>query len=164
MPAVSNTSPLVNLAIVDLLHLLRRQFAELLIPPAVRDELRADEERLGSASLQAAMDEGWLRIVELDNPAVAQAFSEQVDRGEAEAIALALQLKAAPVLIDERDGRALATGLGLQVTGLLGILLRARLTGDLAAIAPVLDALETEADFRLGPALRHAVLVEAGEL
>lgn len=47
---------------------------------------------------------------------------------------------------------------------MLGILLRARLTGDLAAIAPVLDVLETEADFRLGAALRHAVLVEAGEL
>ena len=164
MPAVSNTSPLLNLAIVDQLHLLRQQFPELLIPPAVREELRADEQRLGSSLLRAALDDGWLRVVELDNPAAAQAFGEQVDRGEAEAIALALQLKASPVLIDERDGRTLATGLGLQVTGLLGILLRARLSGDLAALAPVLDALEAAADFRLSSALRQDVLNEAGEL
>lgn len=164
MAAVSNTSPLLNLAIVDQLSLLQQQFPELLIPPAVRDELQADEDRLGSPALRAALDAGWLRVVELDNPAVARAFGEQVDRGEAEAIALGLQVRAAVVLIDERDGRALATGLGLQVTGLLGVLLRARRGGELAAVAPILDALESDADFRLSAALRQAVLDEAGEL
>ncbi len=119
---------------------------------------------VGSVQLQAALDQGWLRVVKLDNPTLATAFCEQVDRGEAEAIALALQLNAAPMLIDEREARALATSLGLKVTGVLGVLLRAHAEGDRAAVAPILDALESEADFRIAVLLRQAVPAESGEL
>jgi len=44
MPVVSNTSPILNLAIVDQLNLLHRQFGEILIPSAVLDELKVNEE------------------------------------------------------------------------------------------------------------------------
>ena len=163
MPAVSDTSPLLNLAIVDHLHLLRRQYATLLIPPAVRAELQVDGQRLGSGRLRAILDEGWVQVVDLANPQGAAPLRGHVHQGEAEAITLALQVGADWLLIDETDGRALATRLGLRVTGVLGVLLRAHAAGDLAAVAPLLDALRTEAGFHIADRLHQAVLVAAGE-
>jgi predicted nucleic acid-binding protein len=163
MRAVSNTSPLLNLAIVDHLHLLRQQYATLLIPPAVRAELQVDRRWLGSARLRAILAEGWVQVGTPPDPVAVAAFGEHVDLGEAEAIALALGVGADWLLIDERDGRALATRLGLRVTGVLGVLLRAKSAGDLDALAPLLGALQREAGFRVAPPLRQAVLAAAGE-
>ena len=56
--------------------------------------------------------------------------------GEAEAIALATDLNADIVLIDEQEGRQLASRTGLAVTGVLGILLRAKRAGEIAAVKP----------------------------
>ncbi len=163
MPAVSNTSPLLNLAIIDHLHLLQSQYPEILVPPAVRSELQADRPRLGSARLRAVLDEGWVRVTELTNPLAAVTLGEHVDQGEAEAIALALELHPTWLLMDEREGRMLAARLGLRVTGVLGILLRAHAAGEIHALAPLLEALRTEADFYLAEALRNAALVATGE-
>jgi len=60
MPVVSNTSPILNLAIVDQLVLLRQQFGEILIPNAVLDELKVSEERPGSPVIREAISSGWI--------------------------------------------------------------------------------------------------------
>lgn len=65
MPVVSNTSTLLNLAIARHLNLLRQQFGEVLIPPAVRAELKADSDFPGAAELQQALADGWVREVAL---------------------------------------------------------------------------------------------------
>jgi len=57
---VSNTSPILNLAIVDQLVLLRQQFGEILIPNAVLDELKVSEERPGSPVIREAISSGWI--------------------------------------------------------------------------------------------------------
>ena len=85
-----------------------------------------------------------------------------LDRGEAEAIALALELGADELLIDERLGRREALRLRLSITGLLGVLLVAKRRGLVAMIRPVMDALMTQAGFRLSEQL-YTVLVAAGE-
>ncbi|OBQ45499.1 MAG: nucleic acid-binding protein, partial [Aphanizomenon flos-aquae WA102] len=54
MPVISNTSPLLNLAIIDQLDLLRQQFGEILIPKAVLEELRVEEILPGSDHLREA--------------------------------------------------------------------------------------------------------------
>jgi len=51
MPAVSNTSPILNLAIIDYLFLMREQFGQLFIPPAVLHELRIEEDLPGSRAV-----------------------------------------------------------------------------------------------------------------
>lgn len=58
MPAVSNTSPVLNLAIVGRLSLLRKQFREIMIPPAVLEELRVGEDLPGSQNVREAIDGG----------------------------------------------------------------------------------------------------------
>ncbi len=83
--------------------------------------------------------------------------------GEAEAIALALEMKAEYLLIDEREGRTLARQLGLRITGVLGVLLRAKRRGQIEAIKPEIEALRSHARFFIAPALESAILAEAGE-
>jgi len=72
---------------------------------------------------------------------------QQLHRGEAEAIAMAAELKADMVLMDEQEGRQYATHAGLAVTGVLGILLRAKQVGQLTSLRREIQALRTKAHF-----------------
>lgn len=92
-----------------------------------------------------------------------QESQENIDWGEAEAIALALELKADLLVMDERRGRAVATSYGLQVTGLLGVLLQAKRNNLIPAIKPLLDQLIEQADFRVSSQLYTTILQSAGE-
>lgn len=157
MPVVSNTSPILNLAIVDQLVLLRRQFGEVLIPNAVLDELKVGEERPGSQSIREAISSGWIQTQEVSNQPLAQLLKQTLDRGEAEAIALAIELKANWTLLDEREGRKVAKSLGLNVTG---ILLRAEQLGELESLQPVIDELINKAGFRIAPELLAQILTQ----
>lgn len=74
-------------------------------------------------------------------------LKEELDDGEAEAIALALQLKADRLLIDERLGRLVAVQYGLNITGVLGVLKSAKMLGLISTIKPILDALVQQAGF-----------------
>jgi predicted nucleic acid-binding protein len=78
---------------------------------------------------------------------------EELDPGEAEAIALACEIKPAIVLLDEAEGRAAARSLGLQIIGTVGILAAARRSGHLNRIKPLLDRLIQDYRFRLSPEL-----------
>jgi hypothetical protein len=77
---------------------------------------------------------------------------------------LALEVDADALLIDERDGRAIALRLGLSPIGALGVLVRARQRGHLGAVGPMMDRLESELGFFIGAELRTRVLEEAGEV
>ncbi|MBW4516641.1 MAG: DUF3368 domain-containing protein [Timaviella obliquedivisa GSE-PSE-MK23-08B] len=160
MPVVSNTSPILNLAIVDQLELLRRQFGEILIPSSVLEELRSDEERPGSQVIREAISSGLIQIQEVNNEPLAQLLKQTLDRGEAEAIALAIELNADWTLLDEREGRKVAKSLGLSVTGILGILLRAKQVGELESLQPVIDDLINKAGFRIAPRLLAQILAQ----
>ncbi|WP_242060158.1 hypothetical protein [Oscillatoria sp. FACHB-1407] len=104
---MSNTSPILNLAIVDQLELLRRQFGEIRIPNAVLDELKIDEERPGSQVIRGAIASGWIQAQAVSNEPLAKLLKQTLDRGEAEAIALGVELTANWILLDEREGRKL---------------------------------------------------------
>ncbi|BAZ70448.1 MAG: DUF3368 domain-containing protein [Pelatocladus maniniholoensis HA4357-MV3] len=158
MLIVSNTSPILNLAIVDQLLLLYQQFGEVLIPSAVLDELKIGEERPGSQTIREAISAGWIQIREVTNEPLTQLLKQTLDKGEAEAIALAIELKADWILLDEREGRKVAQSLGLKVTGILGIILRAKQVGELESLQPVIDNLISKAGFRIAPELLAQIL------
>jgi predicted nucleic acid-binding protein len=67
------------------------------------------------------------------------------------------------VLIDEQEGRQLASRTGLAVTGVLGILLRAKRTGEIAVVKPEIDSLRSKARFFVSLSLEVKVLAAAGE-
>jgi predicted nucleic acid-binding protein len=81
MPAVSNTSPLLSLAIINQQHLLQQQFGDILIPPAVWAELRTDTGLPGTDALRAALEADWLRVIELQDIHLAQTLGLNLDAG-----------------------------------------------------------------------------------
>ncbi len=161
MIVVSNTSPLVNLAVVGQLDLLRQLYGRVVIPQAVRDEIV-----IGGAGQPGAVEVerlDWIETRQASNLTAVASLQLQVDQGEAEAIALAVELKADLLLLDERKGRAIASKLGLARIGLLGVLVEARAKGLIPAIKPVVDALIGKAGFWISKELYDRVLQVAGE-
>ena len=67
------------------------------------------------------------------------------------------------ILMDERDGRSAAERAGLRVTGVVGVLLRAKNEGQIQLIKPEIDALRTRARFFLSARLQEKALEIAGE-
>jgi len=156
MIVVSNTSPLTNLAAVGQFDLLRLLYQQIHIAEAVWSELHADGQRWPGA--QEVAKAGWIRRAHARNHSLVIALQRDLDRGEAETIALALEQRADLVLLDEREGRRAATRLGLKVTGVVGILLEAKVQGHLAAVQPLLYRLRTEAGFFVSDSLYNLAL------
>ena len=158
MPTVSNTSPLLNLAIIGRLELVRSQFEVVVVPPAVAGEFRLEEGRPGSSALRRAVEDGWIAVEEPSDDPLIRTLRQDLDRGESEAITLAVEKEAGLILLDEREGRRRARNVGMEVTGALGILARADRQGELDSLSGALDRLEDEAGFWIGSALREQIL------
>ena len=163
MLAVSNTSPISNLASIRHLDLLKLQFTALWVPDAVAEELAAHPSPVALAAIQTAIRDGWIRKATVQSSILQSLLLASLHKGESEAIALAVDLKADTVIIDEQEGRKLATQAGLAVTGVLGILLRAKLAGQISAVKPEIRALRDIARFFIAPSLEARVLSLAGE-
>ena len=124
MIIVSDTSPISNLLRIGQLSILKNLYSCVIIPQRVYQELRA----LTTFGIDLTLIESadWIKIqVVLDQALVSTLLSE-LDPGEAEAIVLAIELKADRLLIDERIGRNVAKRYGLNITGLLGVLVAAK--------------------------------------
>ena len=106
MIVVSDTSPVLNLARIGRLQLLALLYYQVLIPPAVYDELTVSESDLPPAIDLAA--EPWLMVATANDQKRVQELRKDLDRGEAEAIVLAIERRADLLLVDERRGRRLA--------------------------------------------------------
>jgi predicted nucleic acid-binding protein len=163
MLVVSNTPPISNLAVIGRLNLLRSQFREIWIPGAVRSELDRLSQPAALKEIQQALQDGWIKPQALREDKVARLLAATLDPGEAEAIALALELSADLILLDERDGRSAAERSGLRVTGVLGVLLRAKNDGQIQLIKPEIEALRTQARFFLSARLQEKALEIARE-
>jgi predicted nucleic acid-binding protein len=161
MIVVSNTSPLTNLAAIGQFDLLRQLYTRVHIAEGVWDELNARGLRWPGSELVAAAD--WVERHAVKNEPLVAALRRDLDRGEAESIALALELEADLMLMDEREGRHAAQRMGLQVVGVVGVLLDARANGAIDAVRPRLDGLRQKAGFYLSETVYRRALVLAGE-
>jgi len=161
MRAVSNTSPLSNLAIIGRLELLRQRYGVVRIPPAVAAELSRLTHAAAKLQLAVAAKEGWLLVEQPPLPLLPLSVSP--DSGEHEAVALALALRPDVLLIDERRGRAVARQSGLSVAGVLGELLHGKLQGTIPVIKPELQRLRAEVGFFSDAGIERFILSQAGE-
>ncbi|MDZ8070642.1 MAG: DUF3368 domain-containing protein [Nostoc sp. DedQUE08] len=100
----------------------------------------------------------WILTRPVQDRILVEALSNELDIGEAEAIALALEMKVDQVLIDERRGRMVAARLNLGYTGILGILVEAKSQKLIFAVKPLLDALINQAGFWVAEPLYMRVL------
>jgi uncharacterized protein len=153
---VSDTSPINNLAAINQLHLLHQLYETVLIPESVYRELTNPSFPVAGAAEVQTFD--WIQTRSVGDRTIVEALSSELDVGEAEAIALALEIQADQVLIDERRGRLVAARLNLRYTGILGILVEAKSQGLIAEVKPLLDALVNQAGFWIAEPLYNNVL------
>lgn len=161
MRVISNTSPIINLAAIGQLGLLRDLFGEVVIPQAVFDEIVIRGEGKPGALEVAART--WFHIETVQDQALVQALLGDLHAGEAEALALAVESKPDVVLLDERRARETAQRFGLPYTGLLGVLEQAKREGLVPVIRPLLDDLQHKAGFWINTALYTHILRRVGE-
>ena len=159
---VADTGPLIALARIGWLGLLRRLYGRIVVPPAVHTELAIDSNRPGAKVLAGGFAAGWIVVETVTDSSVRLELDQLLGSGEAEAIALAGQEDTRFLLIDDARGRRTARARGIPVVGVAGVLLVAKSRGELAAVGPVLDRL-SDAGYRLSPRLAAATLDRAGE-
>ena len=160
MPEViSNTSPLQYLYQVDLLNVLPVLYGGITIPEAVANELA--EGRARSVALPDPGSSPWVTVREVRQRTLLPLVAD-LGPGEREVLALAAETPGSLVLLDDAIARRYARLLGVAFTGTLGVLLKAKRSGHVRAVAPVLTRLDT-LRFRLDPTTRAAVLKLAGK-
>jgi len=117
MIVVSDTSPINYLVLIEAVDVLPRLFKQVLIPPAVREELTRQKTPL-EVRAWISTPPSWLEV------RAPQSVDESLGphRGETEAIALVEELKADRLLIDERDATNVARRRGIRVVGTLAVL------------------------------------------
>jgi uncharacterized protein len=162
MTIVSNASPLITLARIGQLDLLRQLYNDIIIPEAVWHEVVVEGTNQPGAEVVSSA--AWVVRRAVTNRPLVQALQQELDAGEAEAIALAVEIGSALLLMDERLGRDTARHFGIRYTGVLGILIEAKHKGLVQAIKPLMDALRDLAGFHVSEALYQRVLQDAGEI
>ncbi len=156
---ITNASPLVFLAKLDRLELLKLEVDEVLVPSTVLAEIRAKAD-VATQRLESHLG-GWLRECTVTRPELLRALPD-LGGGEREAIAQALQQGIAGVVLDDQAARQLARRMGLEPIGTVGLLLAAKRKGLLPSLGDELRRLDGFG-FRVSEALRRRVLQEAGE-
>lgn len=146
--AVTNSTCLIGLERIQRLDILPQVFDPITIPPAVQSEV--------------GISAPWLTIQAPQNCGIVQSLQTQIDEGESEAIALAMELGDVFVILDDLSARRVAQQLHLKVIGTTGLLLRAKQQGIIPEIKPILDALTT-ANFRISATLIRKALELADE-
>ncbi len=150
MRVVSNTSPLIGLSNIGKLKILHDVFGEVVVPPAVGREFGEELP-------------GWITVKAPKNRPLVQALLESLGDGESEAIALAIELNADFLILDDLKARKIARKLGLRVIGTAGLLLLAKKRGVIKEVKPLLMEL-VEKGFRISNEVIEIILQSAGEM
>ena len=146
---ISDTSCLIVFAKINELDLLRRLFTEIVTTDEVADEFG-----------QVLPD--WISVQSVKNKYYQEELKLKVDSGEASAIALAVENHDSLLIVDDFMARKLATSLGIDIIGSIGILVKAKNEGVIVSVKPFFERIRNT-DFRISDDLESAALKEAGE-
>lgn len=148
--AVFDATPLIAFHEIGQLGLLRELFDQVVVPTLVSREVAPS---LGVLPRWIVVQ----RVLSIPT------FERSVDAGEIAAIALALQISAEFVILDDLSGRRVADDLGLNVTGSLGLLVSAKQHGLIPEVRPLMTAMTDNGLFTTR-ALQMRILELAGEI
>jgi len=161
MIVVSDTSCISNLLLISQLDLLQKIYLKIFIPDAVYNEILALEK--SGKDLSYFKSRNWITVEKDFTRNISLLPPKNIDAGEAEAIDLAIYIKADRILIDERKGSFLANELGIITIGLLGILKIAKENHLISSVKELLDQL-IENNFWVSNELYNTVLKSVNEL
>jgi len=157
---VSNSSPLIALATIGQLALLKSLFEQVAIPEAVFEEVVIQGQ--GEPGSQEVAEAEWIHTVPVKDQLAVNLLQESLGRGESEAIVLGQELGARYVLLDDELARRKADLIGLPLAGTLAVLLMAKQAGLMPTVGSVLADLR-QTEFRMSERVYTAVLARAGE-
>ena len=157
MIIVSDTSSISNLLQIGLADLLPTLYGEIIITPAVKRELYTlpDQEK-------QIEQLNWIKIKTPKNQQMVATLLEELDLGEAESIALAIEEQAKYLIIDEYKGRKIADLYGISIVGVIGVLIQAKKRGLISSVKMNIEKL-TEIGFRLDKQLIEKILTSLKE-
>lgn len=141
---IADASCLIVLQNIKELELLQTLFGEVFITEEIKNEFGLD--------LPA-----WIKVKEIRNKIQHGALTLILDKGEAGAIALALESGNSLLIIDEKKGRRIAQELGVRIIGTLGLILKAKKNGLITSMKDFLQKLEN-ANFRVSESLKAKFL------
>ena len=147
---ISDTSCLILLEKIDELILLNKIFGEIYITYAIANEFQN-------------VLPSWITILEPNNKVYQKILEASLDKGEASAIALAVEHNECLLIIDDVKGRRFAEKLGIKITGTIGIIIEAKLSGIIDSVKPILEKIK-KTDFRISSELEKILLLKSGEL
>ena len=161
MIVVSDTTPLIGLASIGKLNILRELFEEVYIPQAVFDET-VTSGREDSRAKEEVSNAKWIHVVQVKDRLAVNVLLDEMDLGEVETIVLASELNADWVLMDEKKGRRKLSQLKIPKIGTLGILLKAKELKLISKIKPEIEELQ-KSGFSISQLVVEEVLRMAGE-
>jgi len=154
---ISDTSPVRALHYIEALQVLGELYGRVLVPSAVAAECVRGTRYLPAVPVHQ------YPFIETVDPSLLLTFDPALDAGEVAAISLAVELRADRLLIDEAQGRHAAAKLGLEIVGVLGVLLEAKGRALIPAVQPLIARLRPEFRFFVSDAVVGKVLRTAGE-
>lgn len=146
---ITDTSCLILLDNIQALELLHVLYANIITTPEIAREF--------GQPLPL-----WIKVVSVENKALTINYNEQVDLGEASAIALARESINSILIIDDLKARKLAAQLNLRFTGTVGVLITARQKKLIQSLRPYFELIRST-DFRISPALLKRILDDYGD-
>lgn len=160
MIVVSDSTILMGLAKIEKIALLRSLFQVVYIPEAVFQEVtEAGEQRPGA---QEVKESEWIIKKAISDHTQVNLLLTSLERGEAEVLVLAKEMKADLILLDEEKARKSAVLAGFKIIGLIGVLIIAKQMGLIKSIKSVLEHLQKE-NFRLSNKIVNEALKRVGE-
>lgn len=158
MKVVSNSSPLIGLAAINQFDLLKPLYQKIYIPKAVYKEVVVSGKgEPGSNETRRVLKENWIKIKEVKDELAVKTLTKSLDDGEAEAIILAKEIAADTILLDDPQARTMAAFIGLEIIGVVGILLLATTQGFPVNLKENLEQLIKEG-FRIDSKLYKQIL------
>ena len=146
---ISDTACLIALDKIGHLDLLKLLFGQVIVTPTV------------AAEFGTALPE-WIEIQSPANVSLQTFLEETIDAGEASAIALAVEIKGCYLILDDLRARKVASGMGLEFTGTLGIIAVAKKRSVIPLARPLFEKL-IETDFWISEKFLQQLLAELGE-
>lgn len=147
---IANSTPLINFSAIHRLDILEQLFGKIYIPTAVEQELLEKGKDYPSATELKErwfQNTAWIETLTVQDLLVCRMLKMQVDNGEAEAIALALERKPQWLILEETEGRRIAKSYEIPIIGSIGCLVEAKRRQIIPALKPLLDAMQTDARF-----------------
>jgi predicted nucleic acid-binding protein len=147
---ISDTSCIILLDKIGELKLLHTLFGQVIVTQEIADEFKRELP-------------DWFTIVNPINKTYQKILEASLDKGESSAIAFAIEQQDCLLIIDDYKGRKYAEQLGIKITGTLGVIIDAKLSGHLESVKPLLERIKMT-DFRLTYELEKRTLEKSGEV